>query len=57
MQQGVECIYKGVPTTQELTSSAVQLYWLNSRDSRAWRLVYVPAQIELGKRPKLEYQL
>ena len=61
MQQGVERIYKGV-----LLATYSEEYTLLSRpdllikqpgQSRFGDWSYVPAQIELGKRPKLEYQI
>ncbi len=61
MQQGVECIYKGVllaTHSQELTLlSRPALLIKQPGQSRFGNWVYVPAQIELGKRPKLEYQI
>ncbi len=61
MQQGVECIYKGVL----LLTYAEKYTLLSSPDlllkqpgqSSFGDWIYVPAQIELGKRPKLEYQI
>ncbi|MUH01845.1 TM0106 family RecB-like putative nuclease [Scytonema sp. UIC 10036] len=61
MQQGVECIHAGV-----LTVGDYQGYTLLSRTdllvrqagmSRFGDWVYVPVNIELGKRPKQEYQI
>lgn len=61
MQQGVECIYKGVLLTSyslEVTLlSSPYLLFKQPGQSRFGDWVYVPAQIELGKRPKLEYQI
>ncbi|PIG94637.1 recombinase B [Gloeocapsopsis sp. IPPAS B-1203] len=61
MQQGVERISQGV-----LLTNYLEKYTLISRpdllikqpgDSWFGDWVYIPAQIELGKRPKLEYQI
>ena len=60
MQQGVDCIYKGVllGAYGEFTLlSRPDLLIKQSGVSRFGDWVYVPAQIELGKRPKLEYQI
>jgi uncharacterized protein len=61
MQQGVDCIHKGVV----LANSSEEITLLSSPDllvkqpGKSWfgDWIYVPAQIELGKRPKLEYQI
>ncbi|WP_017315518.1 TM0106 family RecB-like putative nuclease [Mastigocladopsis repens] len=61
MQQGVECIYQGV-----LLASHSDTHTLLSRpdilikkpgQSRFGDWMYVPGNIELGKRPKQEYQV
>lgn len=61
MQQGVECIYKGVLLTnysEDVTLlSRPYLLFKQPGQSCFGDWVYVPAQIELGKRPKLEYQV
>ena len=61
MQQGVDCIHKGVL----LATYAGEFTLLSRPDllvkqpgqSYFGDWMYVPAQIELGKRPKLEYQI
>lgn len=61
MQQGVECIYKGVllaTYSQEITLLSRPALLIKQQGQSCfgdWS--YVPAQIELGKRPKLEYQI
>lgn len=61
MQQGVDCIYKGVllaPYSEEFTLlSSPDLLIKQPGTSWLGDWIYVPAQIELGKRPKLEYQI
>ncbi len=61
MQQGAECIHKGVllaTYSEELTLlSRPDLLIKQPGQSRFGDWVYVTAQIELGKRPKLEYQI
>ncbi len=61
MQQGVDCIYKGVllaPYSEEFTLlSSPDLLIKQPGQSWLGDWIYVPAQIELGKRPKLEYQI
>lgn len=61
MQQGVECIYKGVLLTnysEEFTLlSRPDLLFKQPGKSRFGDWIYAPAEIELGKRPKLEYQI
>ncbi len=72
MQQGVGCIRKGVllahiePTGEIGSSSTPSSVMLVSRPDLLIKQpgqscfgdwIYVPAQIELGKRPKLEYQI
>lgn len=61
MQQGVDCIYKGVllaAHSEEFTLlSRPDLLLKQPGQSCFGDWIYVPAQIELGKRPKLEYQI
>ncbi len=61
MQQGVDCIYKGVllaPYSEEFTLlSSPDLLIKQPGKSCLGDWIYVPASIELGKRPKLEYQI
>ncbi len=61
MQQGAECIYKGVlliTYSDEVTLlSCPDFLFKQPGQSYFGDWVYVPAQIELGKRPKLEYQI
>ena len=61
MQQGVDCIYKGVllaTYSEEITLlSCPDLLIKQPGNSCLGDWLYVPAQIELGKRPKLEYQI
>ena len=61
MQQGVECIHQAVllaTTEQEYTlSSRPDLLLKRPGNSRFGDWMYVPASIELGKRPKQEYQV
>lgn len=60
MQQGVDCIYKGVllgAYGEVRLLSRPDLFVKQSGSSCFGDWVYVPAQIELGKRPKLEYQI
>lgn len=61
MQQGVDCIYKGVllaAHSAEFTLlSRPDLLLKQPGQSCFGDWIYVPAQIELGKRPKLEYQI
>lgn len=61
MQQGVECIYRGVLLTTHseavILVSRPDLLTKQPGQSCFGDWVYVPAQIELGKRPKLEYQI
>jgi len=61
MQQGVEQIYRGViiaRTSEDVTLlSRPDLLIKQPGRSIFGNWMYVPAQIELGKRPKLEYQI
>ncbi len=61
MQQGVECIHKGVLLAtysgQFTLLSRPDLLIKQPGQSCFGDWIYVPAQIELGKRPKLEYQI
>ena len=61
MRQGVDCIYKGVllaSYSEDFTLlSTPDLLILQPGQSCFGDWIYVPAQIELGKRPKLEYQI
>jgi len=61
MQQGVEQIYKGVVIAQTLEDltllSRPDLLIKQPGQSVFGNWTYIPAQIELGKRPKLEYQV
>ena len=61
MQQGAECIYKGVLlaaySDESTLLSIPDLLFKQPGTSSFGDWVYVPAKIELGKRPKLEYQL
>lgn len=61
MQQGVEQIYRGViiaRTSEDLTLlSRPDLLLKQPGRSIFGNWMYIPAQIELGKRPKLEYQV
>ena len=61
MQRGVDCIHKGVllaTYSQELTLlSCPDLLLKQPGQSCFGDWIYVPATIELGKRPKLEYQI
>ena len=61
MQQGVEQIYRGVivaQTSEDLTLlSRPDLLIKQPGRSIFGNWMYIPAQIELGKRPKLEYQV
>jgi predicted RecB family nuclease len=61
MQQGVECIYKGVllaPYSEDVTLlSRPHLLIKQQGRSKFGDWVYIPANIQLGKRPKLEYQI
>ena len=61
MQQGVECIYKGVilaPYSEDITLlSRPHLLIKQQGHSKFGDWFYIPANIQLGKRPKLEYQI
>ncbi|AFY89444.1 RecB family nuclease, putative [Chroococcidiopsis thermalis PCC 7203] len=61
MQQGVEQIYRGViiaRTSEDVTLlSRPDLLIKQPGQSIFGNWMYIPAQIELGKRPKLEYQV
>ncbi|MBW4664511.1 MAG: TM0106 family RecB-like putative nuclease [Chroococcus sp. CMT-3BRIN-NPC107] len=61
MQQGVECIYKGVilaPYSEDITLlSRPHLLIKQQGHSKFGDWVYIPANIQLSKRPKLEYQI
>ncbi|OLP17083.1 recombinase B [Leptolyngbya sp. 'hensonii'] len=61
MQQGVDCINRGVLLTQiseEVTLlSRPDLLVKHSGQSQFGDWLYVPTEIKLGKRPKLEYQI
>lgn len=61
MQQGVDCIYKGVllaTYSEEITLLSCPDLLIKQPGESCWGdWLYVPAQIELGKRPKLEYQI
>jgi len=61
MQQGVECIYKGViitPYSEKITLlSRPHLLIKQQGYSKFGEWLYIPANIQLGKRPKLEYQI
>ena len=61
MQQGVECIHKGVllatSTSGETLYSNPDLLFKQPGESWLGDWLYVPATIELGKRPKQEYQI
>jgi uncharacterized protein len=61
MQQGIEQIHKGViiaHTSEDLTLlSRPDLLIKQPGQSIFGNWIYIPAQIELGKRPKLEYQV
>lgn len=61
MQQGVECIYKGViltPYSEKVTLlSRPHLLIKQQGRSKFGDWLYIPANIQLGKRPKLEYQI
>ena len=61
MQQGVECIYKGVilaPYSEKITLlSRPHLLIRQQGNSKFGEWLYIPANIQLGKRPKLEYQI
>jgi uncharacterized protein len=61
MQQGVECIYKGVLTTSYSDDHTLlirpDLLIKQKGNSRLGDWMYVPARVELGKRPKQEYQV
>ncbi|MDX2098863.1 MAG: TM0106 family RecB-like putative nuclease [Leptolyngbyaceae cyanobacterium bins.59] len=60
MQEGVECIHRGVLLAQEtpdvLLLSQPDLLIRQPGQSRWGDWIYIPAEIKLGKRPKLEYQ-
>ncbi len=61
MQQGVECIYKGVILTSYSENvtllSRPHLLIKQQGHSKFGNWLYIPANIQLGKRPKLEYQI
>ncbi len=61
MKQGVECIYKGVilaPYSEKITLlSRPHLLIKQQGYSTLGDWFYIPANIQLGKRPKLEYQI
>ncbi|MCJ8282819.1 MAG: TM0106 family RecB-like putative nuclease [Rivularia sp. ALOHA_DT_140] len=61
MQQGVECIYKGLIVTSyedgHTLSARPDLLIKQEGNSCFGNWIYVPARVELGKRPKQEYQV
>ncbi len=61
MERGVECIYKGVLFVEVEDDIAIvcipDLLVKQSGSSRFGDWLYVPTNIKLGKRPKLEYQI
>ncbi|MGD1875616.1 MAG: TM0106 family RecB-like putative nuclease [Mastigocoleus sp.] len=61
MQQGVDCIHKGLLVAnygrKATLSSSPDLLLKQPGKSRFGDWLYVPANIELGKRPKQEYQV
>ena len=61
MQQGVECIYKGLLITSYKDGHTLlarpDLLIKQKGNSRFGDWMYVPARVELGKRPKQEYQV
>ena len=61
MQQGVECIYKGLLTTgyedNHTLLARPDLLIKQEGNSIFGDWIYVPARVELGKRPKQEYQV
>jgi len=61
MQQGVECIYRGVLIVNDSEGyellSCPDLLLKQPGQSCFGDWIYVPASIELGKRPKQEYQV
>lgn len=61
MQQGVECIYRGLLTTGYEDSHTLlarpDLLIRQEGNSIFGDWMYVPARVELGKRPKQEYQV
>ncbi len=61
MQQGVECIYKGLLITKYKNGHTLyarpDLLIKQEGKSINGDWIYVPARVELGKRPKQEYQV
>ncbi len=61
MQQGVECIYGGLLKTSYEDNHTLlarpDLLIKQAGNSRFGDWIYVPARVELGKRPKQEYQV
>ena len=61
MQQGVECIYKGLLVTRYSNGHTLlahpDLLIKQEGHSRFGDWMYVPTRVELGKRPKQEYQV
>jgi uncharacterized protein len=61
MQQGVECIYRGLLTTgyedNHTLLARPDLLIRQEGNSIFGDWMYVPARVELGKRPKQEYQV
>jgi uncharacterized protein len=62
MQQGVECIYKGLIVSsyegdRHTLLARPDLLIKQQGNSRFGNWMYVPARVELGKRPKQEYQV